>query len=227
MTKISISLAAFFLMIQPFFTALAETEEKKDNVPSGVAKIDENFQIFPVNKIGNTIYLNNKKVVSRPDLILLDILEAPEGYVYGGIDHSEKSVIGYTGAPGAEIIPLDGEFYQLITEKGIKKIYRLDKQSKIRNMLAKSNTASGLVFNQIDKAAFFHIAKGETIETEDGKKRYLYTFKLHIVDVETATVKHLPEKISDFTHRLKLEWENDDTLRYTLSDEQTATITIR
>ncbi len=218
----------FVLSTISFSTAGAQSATTSETPENSILKLSDRFQIFPGNKLGNTIYLNRKKLISREDLTLVDILEAPEGHIYHGQDETGTSVLGYVGNQNAEFIQLEGGFYHLILGKnGKKKIYWINGKDHIEDVLPRRNTATGLVFNNLDKAVFYHIAKGESIETDEGRERYQYTFNLHSVNTQTHKIRHLPDTIKDFSLRLRLEWINEDTIKYTLSDGQNGTVTIR
>lgn len=195
---------------------------------SSIVKLNDRFQIFPDNKLGNTIYLNKKKLVTRDDLALIDIVEAPKGYIYHGLDESGNSVLGYTGDPDAKFIQQPAGLYHLIlANNGKKKIYWINDKHRIEDLLPRRNTATGLTYNNVDKTVFYHIAKGETIETEEGRERYQYTFRLHVVNTQTYKVMHLPVTIKDFSLKLRLEWMDEDTIKYTLSNGKVETTAVQ
>ena len=83
-----------------------------------------------------------------------------------------------------------------------------------------------MAYNQVDKAAFYHISKGETIELEDGTLKYQYTFKIHIADRAINKIYSLPNTITDFYYRLKLDWIDPNTLRYTLLSGEKGSIEV-
>jgi hypothetical protein len=209
------------------FALLAQTAEKSENDLNGIKEIKPGFQVFPDGKLGNTLYADKKKLISREDLVLKDVLAAPEGYVYFGVNEVEEGVLGYVGPEKAEFKELEGKYYSLLTSDGKRLLYQVTSKNEIQNLLPRSNTASGLVHNKENKAAFFHITKGETIETEEGKERYQYTFKIHIVRDRNERVTHLSETVSDFRSRLRMRWLNKNTLQYILSNGQKETIVIK
>ena len=55
-------------------TVVTQAVTASESQANGIVKLNDRFQIFPDSKLGNTIYLNNKKLVSRGDLTLIDIL---------------------------------------------------------------------------------------------------------------------------------------------------------
>ena len=206
---------------------LAQSTEKSDNITGGVQEIAPEYQVFPKGRLGNTIYKNRKKLISRVDLNLKGILEAPEGHVYYGINESDEAVLGFIGGESIQFTELEGKFYELINQSGQHRLYRVSPDKKIQDLLPRSNTASGLVFNDENKAAFFHITKGELVEMEDGKQRYQYTFRIHIVKNDEVKVVHLPDAVADFRAKLKMSWVDKDTLQYILSNDQMETIVIK
>ncbi len=229
MMNISKLFFTVFLLTTFVCSALAQTEEKRENSTDGIKHIRKKFFVFPENKIGNTLYRKNKeKIVSKSNLTLLDIIEAPGGYVFYGTNESVQPELGFTGESSVEFISLDNGFYQLTAQNGtVKKLYRITNNREIQCLLPKSKTASGLVYNGVDKAAFYHITKGETIETEEGKQRYLYTFKIHIVKNGVVRVDHSPDTINDFKAPLVLKWKDKNTIQYKLSNNQVETRIIK
>lgn len=228
MTRYLILFFAILFLNIPLSAAETNPAEESTSPADGIIRLQEHFKIFPDNKPGNSIYYDNKKLLSRDDLIMIDIVEAPEGFIYHGLDESGSSILGYTGNPEVKFIPLQGGFYQLITGRNAKKkLYWINGDQKIEDLLPKRNTGTGLIFNGVDKAVFYHIAKGETIELEDGKERYQYTFRIHIANTQTRKVRHLPITVKDFYLKLRLEWMDENTIRYTLGNGQIETVAIR
>lgn len=218
------------LILMSVSISVAETLPNKESITpaDGILRLNNQFSIFPDNKLGNSVYLNKKRLVSRDDLTMVDIVQAPEGYIYHGLDENGSSILGFAGNENAKFIQLPGGFYHLVTdENNKKKIYWINGKRKIEDLLPRRNSGSGLVFNGSDKAVFYHIAKGESVETEEGKERYQYTFRIHIANTETRSVRHLPVSIKDFSLRLRLEWADENTIKYTLSNGQVETVSIQ
>lgn len=223
-----IKFVSFFLISLCLVSSLlAQTTEKSENIINGVVEIKPGFQIFPVGKLGNTLYMQGKKLVSQENIVLYDVVEGPEGYVYCGIDENETAILGFVGPDTVEFTQLEGGYYQLVTADRKRKLYRVINKNEIQNLLPRSNTANGLVYNNIDKAAFFHISKGETIEMDDGTERYQYTFKIHIVKDDDPRIVNLPDTITDFRSRLKLDWVDQNTIQSTLSNNEKITFVVK
>jgi hypothetical protein len=198
-----------------------------ENVEGGIVIVDDTFTIFPKNRPGNSIYLKNKRLISVENLTLENIIALPEGYIYQGTDMQENQRLGFVGDPDTQFISLENGFYQLIVRNGAKrKLYWISQEKEIIDLLPRYNTATGLAFNQVDKAVFFHISKGETVETDDGRQRYQYTFRLHLFDTETGDVEQLPKVITDFRFPLRLSWLDENTIQYALSNGMRETISV-
>ncbi|MDH5559240.1 MAG: hypothetical protein OEY59_00120 [Deltaproteobacteria bacterium] len=175
--------------------------------------------IFPTEQPSNSFYIGKTKYFSKKGFILRDVIEAPEGYVYSGETENQKKTMGYFGKLEAEFTELEGGFFQL-KKDSLSKLYRNYPGDKIQELLPRSNTAAGLVYNGHDRAVFFHIANGKSIETEDGKMKYLYTFKIHLTDIKTPNIKTISPQIDDFDPILKLNWLKRNVVQYILSDGQ-------
>ncbi len=193
----------------------------------GVLTIRDDFQIFPIGKVGNTIYYKNTKIISKPKLVMHDAIKIFGGVVYYGSYEAGESVMGFEGNPKVSFTTLNGGFYALRTPEKRKKLLRVDPKNKIQVLLPRSNTASGLAYNGADKAAFFHIYNGETVEMKDGRLNYRYTFKIHIVRSDVDELDTLRQMVNDFSPRLKLKWVKKDQLQYQLSNGQKKVITIQ
>jgi len=210
-----------FIFFYIFCSSAIYAEELKATPPqkNGVQELRGNFKIFPYNKLGNTIYRDNKKLISKEHLAIQDVLEVADGIVYLGFDEGGESDLAFSGDPDVDFKSLDGGFYHLRDKKnGLSKLFRVDLNGQIKDLLPKSKTASGLAYNGKNKAAFFHIAKGELVEFEDGRSRYQYTFRIHIVRTGSSIVRTLPEAVNDFSIKLDLRWENSNTLHVLLGN---------
>ena len=212
-----ISLVFFYIYSSSAIFAQEPTETSAHK--NGVQELRGDFQIFPHNKLGNTVYRDKKKLISKENLSIQDVFEVSGGIVYLGFDEGGESILAFTGDPDVEFISLDGGFYHLKDRKnGLSKLFKVDLNGQIKDLLPKSKTASGLVYNGKNKAAFFHIAKGELIEFEDGRSRYQYSFRIHIARTGSSIVRTLPETVNDFSIKLDLQWENENTLHVLLGN---------
>ncbi len=206
-----------FILLLFSGNALAQDAVKPD-VNNGIVTIRNNFQIFPVGKLGNSIYLNKKRLLTRPNLILKDIIEIFDGHAVYGMDEVGEQELEYLGNTNITFEKIAKGYFQITNEKKRKKIVRVNPADQIQVLLPNSNTATGLVHNGKNKAAFFHIFKGDTVQSDDGKSNYQYTFKIHIIRSTDDDSTTLNETVSDFSPRLKLKWLKTNLLQYELSN---------
>ena len=211
--KFTISLILFLMC----GNVLAQDSEQPE-INEGIATIRNDYQIFPVAKKGNSIYINKKRLLTRPNLVLKDIVEVFEGHVVYGLSEDGQPELEYIGLPSVKFKKIAKGYYQITNEKRKKKLIRVNPADQIQILLPRSNTASGLVFNGENKAAFFHIFRGSTVESDDGKQNYQYTFKIHIIRSTDDDITTLNETVSDFNPRLKLKWLKANLLEYQLSN---------
>ena len=212
------------------FSAVAETEaqeEEAQNLRNGILTIRGNFQIFPVGKIGNTLYVNNTRIVSKPKLVLQDAIRLFGGYIYYGIDGEGEPILGFEGNPAESFRAVKGGFYTAKAPSRQRKILRIAPDNRIQILLPSSNTATGIVYNGFDKAAFYHIYKGEVVETKEGETQYQYTFRIHIVRSNEKDIVTLRERVVDYRPNLKLQWVERNRLQYRLSSGDTRTFVVQ
>ena len=185
-----------------------KTEEPVHKAP--IQDLGESYSIFPENQVGNSLYLKRKKIFTRQDLNLRAILVTKEGLVHLGLDEQSQPAMGWYGKATGVVTTLKGGFFQLKVGKK-KKLLRVGPKGNIHDLLPKSNTPGGLIFNGKDKAAFSHIAAGEAIE-EGGKTKYLYTFRVHIVSEGKEKVRTLPKKYTSYNYNLDYSWVKPNVL---------------
>ena len=198
---------------------LAQDFLDADKTHRGVVSVGKNYQIFPENRIGNSVYLKNKWLFSTTDLIMQDAISALDGHVYHAKNKAGKDVLGYAGGNEKdEFIQLFSGYYLLKSKPYRRKIYRLDPNGKIQDLLPRSKTATGMLSNGAGKAIFYHISKNIK-ETDDAGNEVMYhIFKLHLVDDKLVEIKTLEKSVKDYRWKLKLKWKNKDTLLLEKSD---------
>lgn len=141
-----IFLGSFLLLITSTLIA-AETypsdEKHRGLIASG------KYRIFPEGRAGNSLYLDNKKLISFSDRIIVEASQISKlkVLVYLYRDNNSKlflDVFSYSSDVTAKIKAVDEEFYEiLIPEKGTRKIYRIY-QGKISTIFDHSRTATGI-----------------------------------------------------------------------------------
>lgn len=211
------------------FPLFAQEVDNSFKFKDGIIRLDEQFIIFPAGKMGNSLYRDREHLVSDPDLELFDIKKSLDGYVYVGRTTADTYKLGYIGnseESDGRLRTYSGGYYQLRVDS-YRKLYRINNQQKIQDLLPRSRTANGLVVSPAGTGAFYHISKGESVEDEDGKVRHRVTFKIHIIKPETLERIDLAGGVEDYSYRLKLQWVDENTLQYKLSDGQIHQIDIR
>lgn len=208
--------------------AQAPAEATEAQVKPPIVELDQEYQIFPAERLGNSLYRNEERVFSRQGLAIRGILEIEQGLlVHGTNETSERKL---------ELIPneevdvkleeLEGGLFHLKVKGGRSKLYRVLDNGQIQDLLPRSNTAGNYVFNGKDKGAFTHIVGGKQIE-KDGRTLYQYSFRLHVVEQGTEDVNHLNRVVVDYSPNLNLRWIRENQLQYTDGNGQVGRVTVR
>ncbi|MDX2471777.1 MAG: hypothetical protein QNL04_14500 [SAR324 cluster bacterium] len=200
-------------------TGLIAKENPETETPilkAPIQDLGENYSIFPENKAGNSLYLKRKKIFTRQDLNLRAILVTKEGLVHMGLNEQSQPVMGWYGKTVGKVTNLKDGFFQLAVGNK-KKLLRVGKEGTIQDLLPKSNTPGGLVYNGQNKAAFSHIASGEAVE-EGGKTKYLYTFRVHIVSKDQKNIRTLPKRYTSYNFNLDYSWIKPNVLEIKYGD---------
>lgn len=206
---------------------LAETAPAGDAAAASasVQELDKGYSLFPVARLGNSLYLKKKRIFTRQDLVIRAILPFNDGVIYYGVDAQEQPVMGWLGKEGITIAPLEGGFFQL-TNGTKRSLLRLTTGGKIQDLLPKASTPGNLVIGPDGKAAFSHIQEGQQIE-EEGKVKYLYTFRVHIVRKDQERIETLPDKFITTAVKLRYEWADPRKLEVWQDDGQKQAISVR
>lgn len=215
----------FLWVLLTLTPAFAQDSTSSKAEASAVVSLKEDFSVFPANQFGNTIYQKGKKIVSKDDLNLRDIIEAPKGFVYYGRSNSDEAVVGYTGEAESVVSHIGGPYYLLKVIKVGTKLFRI-KDDRLQGILNRSKTAGGLVYNGQNAAAFTHIAKGEAVEV-DGKSLYRYSFKVHVLKDDAENSKTLAGLYTSYNPSLGLKWVGRTQLKIPSNDGQGKTVTIK
>jgi len=199
----------------------------KGIVPAGI------YQIFPENRPGNGVYLDGTLLLTAPGQTLLSAAQlAPGGrFVYLARGADGKPVVGVNVLQGDTqprlSEPVKGYPYVVsgFEGQGYKKFYRVT-ESAVTDLLPTSRTADGLSVGP-QGVVFFHVgatatsvaaAPGEAVPA--GK----YGIRLHWLNPQTGSVKHLGRSILNGLPTLKLAWLDDGRIQYTLSDGTSETL---
>ena len=213
------------LLALPLAAETQPATEQQDLIPKGIVELEKDYMIFPEGKIGNSLYHKKKRIFSRQDLVIRDIFDAKEGLIYLAYNVTEEPNMGWIGPEGVTLEAIEDGFY-LFERESKRKIFRVDPKGKIQNLLPRSNTPDNLVSNGKNKAVFSHITAGEAVEVE-GRSRYLYTFKIHIVRKNAERIETLPTKYHSYDSKLKYTWVQPNLLKIRHGDGEVAEINVK
>ena len=198
--------------------ALITDSEHKGVVAAGP------YQIFPENRAGNGVYLNNQLMVSSPGNTIIQVVPLlKEGrFVYLARNAAGRSEVAVRLA-GSDPPPrlkrlADGLYYavMVIEEVVYKKVYRVLQDGVIVDVLPRSKTADGMTPGE-SGLLFYHVAGAETIEHE-GKTIYQFALRLHLLMYQEERLCNLDYPVINTLPRLQLTWKNDASVEYTLAD---------
>ena len=198
--------------------ALAVDAEHKGIVPFGP------YQIFPENRPGNAVYLNNRLVVSVPERAIVQVVPLPKE---GRFAYLTQNVFG-NAELGVYLPPTDptpkvkkvaeGFYYVVMVIEGIvyKKLYRIVQDANIVDVLPRSKTADGVVAGEAG-VLFYHVAGADTTE-QDGRTIYQFRLRLHVLLFQEERLRNLDYPVINTLPRLKLAWKNGSGVEYMLAD---------
>lgn len=199
----------FLVLIFTFgFSLLCLAQAPVENLPEkGLVTLYEDYQIFPANRLGNSLYFKKKRIFSRQELIVRDIYKLDEGAIIYATSATKDRELELYGPEDASMTKLDGGFYALKIGSE-KKLVRIYKDDTIQDLLPKSRTPDGLVVNEKGDAVFSHITSSEMLEN-DGKKSYVYGYKIHFVFKDEKRVTHNSTVYKSTDLPLQIKWVND------------------
>ena len=194
------------------------------------------YQIYPENRIGNGIYLAKKLLDSHPQRVILNIVNIKDTdnhvYIYRGFNGSlGLDIVKNNTGEDVRFWQVDPEFYQYSNRtSGTRRVFRIF-EDKIIPLLPNLRTGSGVTPSKTH-AAFYHISNSKNVTSinQNGQKttKRVYTFRLHVIkrDLEDlVSLYDLP--IKDANYLLKLNWKNEHSLIYKLSNGKEYTIDLR
>jgi hypothetical protein len=196
----------------------------------GVAPF-EPYLVFPENRPGNGVYLDNRLVFESRDQIVVDVLALPaEGrFAYYALDAQG------TGALGVSLKPNDAKpridevtpgFYQVVlVMDGVvyKKLYRIIEHN-ILDLLPSSKTADGPTAGPVG-VLFYHVATAIR-ETEDGQTKRGFGLKLHLALFDDDRTRHLDYLITNALPELKITWLDESRVEVGLADGRTQILSL-
>ena len=194
----------------------------------GVAPFDP-YQVFPENRAGNGVYLDNTLVFETKDQTIVDVLALPVTgrFAYYALDaqgHGSFNVFVNAKDGKPRISEVVQNFYQLVVVlDGVvyKKLYRIIDHN-ILDLLPSSKTADGPVAGPAG-VVFYHVAT--TVRDEEaGQPKRGFGLKLHLALFSDNKVRHLAALITNDRPDLKVTWLDDTHLQVTHADGRTEDI---
>ncbi|MDT8446481.1 MAG: hypothetical protein RRB13_06240 [bacterium] len=227
--RLVLVLSALFLLASNPLWAQDATPEPQEEPASPILALEEGYQVFPAERLANSLYRNGERIFSRQGLAVRGMLVIKQGLLVYATDEDNQKKLELI--PGEEmdvsLEALEDGFYRLKVKGGLSRLFRILEDGEIQDLLPRSNTAGNFVFNGKDKGAFTHIVGGKQVETSDGRTRYQYSFKLHVVEQGKNEVTHLAPTVVNYSADLNLRWIRENQLQYTDGNGQVERITVR
>ena len=221
MHKVCLGLLWLYLILNFWGTTFASEKLRVTDQNTGLTWIEDpaknlKLQVFPENRLGNTVYQNEVKIYSKKNLAIQGVKQVFAGLIFKAKNKAGDFQLLYFGNGKTEFVEVIPGFWQMVM-KDLRKFYRIDPNQKIQDILSYSKSANGIVGNAKGDAAFFHVLNGEIVKDEKGDSIYEYTFKIHLIKNNSKSRISIKETVNDVKPFLKLNW-NGDKLLYTLSD---------
>ena len=191
----------------------------------------EPYRVFPENRLGNAVYLDNVLVFETRDRILMDVQPTPvDGrFVYYARSGQGAPTLGISvkpadGTPRVENIA-PGFFHVTMQLGGVwyKKLYRIV-DHKILDLLSASKTADGATAGP-GGVVFFHVASairaGEEGQTEDG-----FGLRLHLALPNDERPRHLNFLVVNTRPSISFKWLDESRIEVGLSEGRTQIISV-
>jgi hypothetical protein len=190
------------------------------------------FTLFPENRAGNAVYLNNRLVISLPGRLLTYVLPLPQGgrFVYLSRDEGGQTQLGVylpPSDPAPRVTEVKEGFYHAVMSiAGVvyKKFYRVVDNATIVDLLPGSKTADGLVGGG-PGIVFYHVASMSNLPG-NGPTRQQFGMVVHLMLYEEDTPRNLNFIINNALPRLKLQWLDNTRIQYRLTDGTTDVLSI-
>ena len=189
----------------------------------GMIQVDP-YVLFPENRAGNAVYLNNEMLLSLPGRTIIDVLPLPvEGrFAYVASNEAGEMELGVQkrdqdGAVRIDKISKD-VFHAVMVLDGVvyKKMFRLI-ENKILDLLPSSKTPDGAVAGP-GGVVFFHVASTTMEDRSDGTQKQVFGLKVHVTQGEEERLKSLSYLVQNGLPKLEFSWVDETTIRYKLSD---------
>lgn len=219
-----------FVLVLSCFAAFSISANENaltvDEEHRGTVQISEQFSVFPEARPGNSVYDAKGKIFSEKGLTVKDAVSVPGGVLFYGVNESEESVLRFSGDEENRFELVAPGYWQLKTPKWVSKIYRINAEQKIEDILPTSRTGNGLVYNGKDRVAFFHIFSSKQVEDSEGKATREYLFKIHVLKKDWKERSTLTVILKNSRPSVPLSWVSRKELKYSLSNGESKVLSV-
>lgn len=211
-------------------SAIAAEQFPSSPTHRGIAKFAP-YEVFPENRPGNAVYLDNTLVFTQPDLSIVSVVPLPvDGrFVYYALDSQGQGQVGVftqTGDSKPRIQQVTPAFYHVVVVLGgvvYKKLYRVV-DNNLQDLLRESKTVAGPVAGP-GGVVFYHVATAINT-TVDGQSQHGFGLKLHLAPYGNERVRSLTYLITNDKPSLALKWQDDTHIQVGLTDGRTQVIAL-
>lgn len=220
------------LLAGPLCSGSAVAAEQFPSSPNhrGIAPF-EPYLVFPENRLGNGVYLDNQLVFESRERTVVDVLALPaEGrFAFFALNPQGQGALdvfvkGNDAKPRIqELTP--GFFHVVMVLDGVvyKKMYRII-DNNVLDLLPSSKTADGPVAGP-EGVVFYHVATAIR-ETEDGQSKRGFGLKLHLALFEDERTRHLDYLITNQLPELRISWLDSTRIEIGLADGRTEVLSL-
>ena len=211
-------------------SAIAAPEFPTDTAHRGIVSFGV-YQVFPENRPGNAVYLNNRLLLSLPGATITTLVELPRPgrFAYLAKKTDGGTILGVSlprSDPAAKIKKYSNSFFHatmVIDGVVYKKLYRIV-QDQILDLLPNSKTADGVTPGPAG-LVFYHVSSVERVE-RNGRSVSMFNLRLHLALFEDERLRNLDYPIPNALPRLKLAWSDDATIEVNFAEGQVEMVSV-
>jgi len=212
--------------------AAAVQEFPSNPTHRGVIAVDV-YQIFPENRPGNGVYIQNKLLLTLQNETIRHVLPLPKAgrFAYLAADAQGKARIGVFVQPQDKQIRLtdvgDGFFHTIVTIDGVvyKKLLRALEGRAIADLLPASKTADGPVAGERG-VVFYHVSAAVEPDPSAGNPEKQFGMQLHLALYDEDQVRHYEFQIFSRLPQLTLTWNDAEHMSYKLEDGRSEVLSL-
>ena len=181
-----------------------------------------NYQIFPKDRINNAIYKQSEYFFSENNYSIITGEVVAEGILLFLRDDQQEIKMVYLNDKQQHQFEDIGNGFAILTIDNRRKLYRVNAEDIVEELLPGLRSGGGLVYNTQKTAAFYHI---NNIQTDKQKK--MYFFRIHILPFKDTVKKTISINIADTVPYIQLRWKTNQVLQYKLSGNRVKEINVR